>query len=113
MCCPASLSTGYYFIFSGENSIHDEISETYFNSEVPLVTCPVCKGNNTGKIGGNTYYCASCLLEFTEHDGKVNIYYIDPEGTAIPLKNTDMAQQLVGVLQNDDELLSWEEIRPR
>lgn len=77
------------------------------------MNCPICKGNNTGKIGGSTYYCASCLLEYEEQDGKINIYYIDPEGTPVPLKNADTAQQLVSILQDDEQLLSWEEIRPR
>ncbi len=77
------------------------------------MTCPICKGSNTGKIGGNAYYCASCLLEYEEQDGKINIYYIDPEGTPVPLKNADVAQQLVNILQDDEQLFSWEEIRPR
>lgn len=78
------------------------------------MTCPICKGNNTGKIGGNTYYCASCLLEFVEDDGKINIYYIDSEGTAVPLENADSARNLVNSLRNDDEsLLSWEDLKLR
>ncbi len=77
------------------------------------MTCPVCNGNNTGKIGGNTFYCASCLLEYKENDGKVNIYYIDPDGTAVSLKNADTAQKLVNTLQNDEQLLTWEEVLPR
>lgn len=77
------------------------------------MTCPICNGNNTGNIGGNTFYCASCLLEFEEQDGKVNIYYIDPDGMPVPLKNTDTAQKLVNTLQDDEQLLSWEEVRPR
>lgn len=75
--------------------------------------CPVCNGSNTGNIGGNAFYCASCLLEFEEQDGKINIYYIDPDGTAVPLKNTDSAQQLVNTLQDDEEFLSWDEVRPQ
>lgn len=77
------------------------------------MTCPICKGNNTGKIGGHTYYCASCLLEFAENDGKINIYYIDPEGMAVPLENADSARKLVNILHDDEGLLSWEELKPR
>lgn len=63
------------------------------------MACPVCKSINTGKVGSNTYYCADCLLEFTDRDGQMEIFYIDEEGTSFALKDVDLALKLVETIR--------------
>lgn len=73
------------------------------------MTCPVCKSINTGKIGHNTYYCADCLLEFTEKGGEIEIYYIDAEGSSVVLKDREAALKVAASLR-DGNNLTLEEI---
>lgn len=66
--------------------------------------CPVCKSINTGKVGHNTYYCADCLLEFTENNGEVKIYYIDADGACFTLKNKETALKLVESIKRENSI---------
>lgn len=66
--------------------------------------CPVCMSINTGKVGHNTYYCADCLLEFTENNGEVEIFYIDAEGSSFALKNKEAALRLVESIKSENSL---------
>ncbi len=70
--------------------------------------CPVCKSINTGKVGHNTYYCADCLLEFTENGGEIEIFYIDAEGSSLALKDKEAALKLVESIREDKDLLPEE-----
>lgn len=69
------------------------------------MACPVCQSINTGKVGNNTYYCADCLLEFTDKGGQMEIFYIDAEGTSFALKDINIALKLVETIQTGGELL--------
>lgn len=68
------------------------------------MACPVCQSINTGKVGNNTYYCADCLLEFTDKNGQMEIFYIDAEGTSLALKDKKIALKLVKTIQAEGEL---------
>ncbi|RJX27978.1 MAG: hypothetical protein C4554_03025 [Dethiobacter sp.] len=74
------------------------------------MSCPVCKSINTGKVGHNAYYCADCLLEFTENDGEIAIYYIDAEGSSYALRDKDAAAILVKSIREGNDLLLQESI---
>ncbi|MGI6308353.1 MAG: hypothetical protein ACOX1X_07125 [Dethiobacteria bacterium] len=68
------------------------------------MACPVCQSINTGKVGNDTYYCADCLLEFTDKSGQMEIFYIDAEGASFALKDKNIALKLVETIQSGSEL---------
>ena len=72
------------------------------------MACPICRSINTGKVGSNTYYCADCLLEFTEKNGQLEIFYIDAEGTSFALKDMQIALKLVETIRTGSELFQEE-----
>ena len=72
------------------------------------MACPVCRSTNTGKVGSNTYYCADCLLEFTEKNGQLEVFYIDAEGTSFALKDMQIAQKLVETIRTGGDLIREE-----
>jgi hypothetical protein len=74
------------------------------------MACPVCKSINTGKVGHNTYYCANCLLEFTESGGEIEIFYIDAEGSSFALRDKEVALKLVESIREDNNLLLQEKL---
>ncbi|NLM46810.1 MAG: hypothetical protein GX200_08415 [Firmicutes bacterium] len=54
--------------------------------------CPLCNGNDTGKVGTNQYYCWNCLVEFSVRGaGAYTAYYVDEEGSLIAL--SDLVQK--------------------
>ncbi|MBI2873798.1 MAG: hypothetical protein HYY09_01800 [Firmicutes bacterium] len=52
------------------------------------MTCPVCKGRSTGKIGQNTFYCWDCCVEFRVDEGRVSVFELDEEGTVLPFQES-------------------------
>jgi len=72
--------------------------------------CPVCSSINTGKVGNDTYYCSSCLLEFEYVGGQVKIYYIDDEGVSFALKDKGVAKILSESFHEGNELLIRERL---
>ncbi len=67
------------------------------------MACPICHSINTGKVGNNTYYCADCLLEYTDKDGLTEIFYIDAEGTPFALKDKNIALKITETIQAGGE----------
>lgn len=46
--------------------------------------CPICRSNQTGKVGADQYYCWSCFVEFNiQGDGEV--YEINEDGSLMAL----------------------------
>ncbi|NLJ56215.1 MAG: hypothetical protein GX334_04090 [Firmicutes bacterium] len=66
--------------------------------------CPVCRSINTGKVGSNVYYCADCLLEFTDKNGQMEIFYIDAEGASFALRDKNIALKLVETIRSGSQL---------
>ncbi|MGB4504131.1 MAG: hypothetical protein WBI44_04470 [Syntrophaceticus sp.] len=49
--------------------------------------CPICRGNQTGKVGAGQYYCWSCYVEFST-DGESEVYEITEDGNLMALNTT-------------------------
>lgn len=47
-----------------------------------MMQCPICRGNQTGKVGANQYYCWSCFVEFSTK-GQGEIYEISEDGNLL------------------------------
>lgn len=48
--------------------------------------CPICRSNQTGKVGSDQYFCWSCFVEFnTQGDGEV--YEICEDGSLLALSH--------------------------
>ncbi len=45
--------------------------------------CPLCGTCDIGKVGTTQFYCWNCLLEFTEEEGKIKFYQVEPDGTLL------------------------------
>ena len=75
------------------------------------MACPVCKSINTGKIGPNAYYCADCLLEFTENGGETEIFYIDAEGSSVALKDKEAALKVVESFRGGSDPVMEKELK--
>lgn len=46
--------------------------------------CPICRGNQTGKVGAGQYYCWSCFVEFNTNEGG-EVYEITEDGSLLAL----------------------------
>lgn len=51
------------------------------------VQCPICRGNQTGKVGAGQYYCWSCYVEFST-DRESEVYEITEDGNLMALNTT-------------------------
>ena len=60
-----------------------------------MLTCPVCHGRATGKIGTDQYFCWNCLIEFDDHK---QAYNIDADGNLMQF----WQDQITGG-ENDEE----------
>lgn len=48
--------------------------------------CPICRTQDTGKVGTNQYYCWQCLLEFClSPHSEPRIFYVEEDGSLVPL----------------------------
>lgn len=47
------------------------------------MTCPVCGGRQTGKVGVEQYYCWNCCIEFNSHTDKVVVFDLEEDGTLV------------------------------
>jgi hypothetical protein len=46
--------------------------------------CPICRSNQTGKVGADQYYCWSCCVEFNT-DGVGEVYEISEDGSLVAI----------------------------
>lgn len=49
--------------------------------------CPNCNSRDTGKVGGNQWYCWNCFVMFS-FDSKMRprLFEVDTEGTLVALE---------------------------
>jgi len=55
------------------------------------VSCPICGGRATGKVGVDQYYCWDCCVEYRLTKEGVQIYEIAEDGSLVsfdPLNET-------------------------
>lgn len=46
--------------------------------------CPICRSNQTGKVGTDQYFCWSCFVEFNTR-GEGEVYEICEDGNLLAL----------------------------
>ncbi len=46
--------------------------------------CPICRSNQTGKVGADQYFCWSCFVEFNTQ-GEGEVYEICEDGSLLAL----------------------------
>ena len=61
-----------------------------------MLTCPVCHGRTTGKIGPEQYFCWNCLIEF---DDQQRAYQVDEDGNLVQYRQ----EQMMGGGDNDEK----------
>ena len=52
--------------------------------------CPFCGSRNTGRISRERYFCRECCHEWIRENGKVVIYEIASDGTAVRLQTVNI-----------------------